>query len=142
MPSKPAARRMTALRALSLGLLLGSWALPNTAAAQSGAEFTVSVTLNKPAISNTGLCSSNTGVGTFGATVTVVCGTDTVVGLEAIGRGMPWQPIHGGAYRFLTRILSDELSGTVDSYTGVGTSTTFRIMSSAGREYVEMTIGW
>ena len=78
----------------------------------------------------------------FGATVTVVCGTSTVFGLEAVGRGMPWKPVHGGAYRFLTRITSAEITGTVDSYTGANTSTTFRIVNSAGQEFVEMTVEW
>ena len=111
-------------------------------AAQSTAAFTVAVTLNKSATSSTGLCSSNTGVGAFGATVTVVCTTGIITGLEAVGTGMPWKPTHGGAYRFLTRVSSDSLSGTVDSYTGAGTSTAYRIVSLAGRDYIEMTVGW
>ena len=141
MPSKSPMRRRAACRAVALALWLGGWALPGTAA-QSGSAFTVTVTLNKPAAAGTGLCRSRTGAGTFGATVTVVCGTGTVIGLEATGHGMPWLPMHGGAYRFLTRITSAELSGTVDSYTGVGTSTSFRLISAAGWEYVEMTVGW
>ena len=122
--------------------MLAGVALPSVAA-QVSSEFGVSVTLIKPGTSpNTGLCTSNTGVGMFGATVTVVCGTNTVVGLEAVGRGMPWKPVHGGAYRFLTRISSAAITGTVDSYTGADTSTTFRIVNSAGQEYVEMTVEW
>lgn len=109
-------------------------------AAQSGASFAVSVNLLERAA--TGLCRSDTGAGAYGATVTVVCATGTVTGIEAVGRGMPWVPTHGGAYRYLTRVSSDDLSGTVDSYTGSGTSTAFRIVSVAGREYVEMTVGW
>lgn len=139
--SQTIARSLTAARVLSIGLLLGAWASPNNAA-QSSSEFAVTVTLQKAATANTGLCSSNTGVGAFGATVTVVCATGVVVGLEATGKGMPWLPVHGGAYRFLTRVSSEGQSGTVDSYTGVGTSTTFRVVSWAGQEYTEMTIGW
>ena len=111
-------------------------------ATQAAAAFAVSVTWTKPVTSNTGLCSSNTGAGTFGATVTVVCGTTVVTGLEAVGMGMPWKPTHGGAFRFLTRVSSDSMSGTVDSYTGAGTSTAYKIVSLAGREYIEMTVGW
>ena len=112
-------------------------------AAQSSAQFIVSVNLNKQAVSSTtGLCSSNMGVGAFGATVTVVCGTGIVTGLEAVATGMPRTPTHGGAYRFLTRVSSDNLSGTVDSYTGAGTSTAYRLVSLAGRDYIEMTVGW
>jgi hypothetical protein len=124
-------------RALCLALVLGAWALPNDAA-QTSASFTVAVTL-KPA--DKGLCSSTTGVGAFGATVTVVCATGAVTGLEATGTST-WRPIHGGAYRFLTHISKDQLSGTIDSYAGVGTSTAFRVVGQPGREYVEMTVGW
>ncbi len=145
MPSKSAARNTETIRALAalvLGLLPGAW-FSTCLAAQSSAPFIVSVNLNKPAISsNTGLCSSNTGVGTFGATVTVVCGTGIVTGLEAVATGMPGKPTHGGAYRFLTRVSSDNMSRTVDSYTGAGTSTAYRIVSLAGRDYIEMTVGW
>ena len=55
---------------------------------------------------------------------------------------MPWAPTHGGAYRFLTRVSHEDLSATIDSYAGAGTSTAFRIVNLAGREYVEMTVGW
>ena len=136
-----AARSIAAIRVLSLGLLLSAGALPNHAA-ETGSAFNVKVTLRPPDLSNTGSCSNNTGVGAFGATVTVVCGTGTVIGLEATGTGMPWRPVHGGAFRFLTQISGDALAGTVDSYTSADTSTAFRIVSSAGREYIEMTVGW
>ena len=147
MPSKFAARDKEvrrALAALVLGLLPATW-LSTCLAAQSSAQFVVSVNLNKPAISSTtGLCSSNTGVGAFGETVTVVCGTDIVTGLEAVATGMPRKPTHGGAYRFLTRVSSDNInmSGTIDSYTGAGTSTAYRVVSLDGRDYIEMTVGW
>ena len=132
------------LAALVLGFLPAIW--PSTClAAQSSAQFVVSVNLNKPVVSSTtGLCSSNTGVGAFGATVTVVCGTSIVTGLEAVATGMPRKPTHGGAYRFLTRVSSDNInmSGTIDSYTGAGTSTAYRVVSLGGRDYIEMTVGW
>ncbi len=126
------------VRVVALFLLLGAWALPNEAAQTSG-SFDVVVSISG---TNTGLCSSNTGVGAFGATVTVVCTTGAVVGLEATGKGMPWLPVHGGAYRFLTSVSSENQSGTVDSYTGIGTSATFRVVNSTDQEYTEMTIGW
>lgn len=123
------ARRLAAVRVLSLGLLLGVWAAPNDAA-QSSSVFTVTVTLQKEAVASTGLCSSKAGAGTFGASVTVVCATGLVTEQDAIDKG------------FLTYISSYEQSGVVDSYTGVGTSTAFRILSAAGQEYVEMMVGW
>lgn len=147
MPSKFTARnkeKLKALAALVLGLLPAAW-LSTCLAAQNSAQFIVSVNLNKQAVSSTtGLCSSNMGVGAFGATVTVVCGTDIVTGLEAVATGMPRAPTHGGAYRFLTRVSSDSInmSGTIDSYTGAGTSTAYRVVSLDGRDYIEMTVGW
>ena len=128
------------LRDFSLGLVLGCCVLPNQAA-QSNSSFDVAVTL--PAASpGTALCRSENGVGAFGATVTVVCATGFVTNLDLTAKGLPGLPVHGGAYRFLTRVSSDEMSGTVDSYAGAGTSTAFRLVSTAGREYVEMTVGW
>ena len=147
MRSKFVARNKETFRAtasLVLGLLLSAWGATGMAA-QSSAQFIVSVNLNKPVVSSTtGLCSSNNGVGTFGATVTVVCGTDMVTSLEAVATGIPRTPTHGGAYRFLTRVSSDSLnmSGTIDSYTGAGTSTAYRVVSLDGRDYIEMTVGW
>jgi hypothetical protein len=130
-----------AVRALCFGLVLGTASMTNEAA-QTGASFTVAVKVQPAIESVSGLCRSNTGTGAFGATVTVVCGTGVVTAVEGIGRGMPWIPTHGGAYRFLTHISKENLAGTIDSYAGVGTSTAFRVVSLAGREYVEMTVGW
>jgi hypothetical protein len=128
------------VRALCSGLLLGTFALTNEAA-QTGASFTVAVKVRTAIESETGLCRNNAGTGAFGATVTVVCATGAVTGLEAIETST-WRPIHGGAYRYLTQISKDQLSGTIDSYAGVGTSTAFRVAGLPGREYVEMTVGW
>lgn len=133
---------LAVFRRFAMGLLLGCWAF-SSMAGQSTSGFGVAVTLVKPGgSSTTGLCSSQTVPGAFGATVTVVCGTTIVAGLEVTAQGMPWRPVHGGAYRFLTRFSVDDVFGTVDSYTGVGTSTTFRIIGASGQEYVEMTVGW
>jgi hypothetical protein len=126
---------------LILGALVGFFQLP-ASAREVASHFTVSVTLRSDKSADKGLCRSDTGVGAFGATVTVVCATGEVTGLEATGDSMPWRPIHGGAYRFLTHISKDQLSGTIDSYAGVGTSTAFRVVGLPGREYVEMTVGW
>jgi hypothetical protein len=106
-------------------------------AREVASHFSVSVTLRSAAGSggNAGVCRTDTGVGSFGAAVTVVCGTTPE-------RGSSWLPISGDAYRFLTHVVSRELSGTIDSYAGVGTSTAFRVVNLAGREYVEMTVGW
>ena len=122
----------------ALFLLLGAWVSPNEAAQTSG-SFDVVVNISG---ANTGLCRRNTGIGTFGATVTVVCTTGAVLGLEAMGKGMPWLPVHGGAYRFLTHVSGKNQSGTVDSDTGAGTSAAFRVVSLTDQEYTELTISW
>jgi hypothetical protein len=129
------------LRTLGLALVLGSLSLPNDAA-QISSSFNVTVTLQSAAGSggNAGVCRTDTGVGTFGAAVTVTCGTPGNGG--AAQPGSSWRPINSGAYRFLTHVVSRELSGTIDSYAGAGTSTAFRVVNLAGREYVEMTVGW
>ena len=139
--TKTTARCLMLLRLLLLGIPLGGWTLP-IYAGQTSADFNVSVTLQKSALANVGLCASNSGMGAFGATVTVVCTTGVAVGLEAIGRGMPWQPVHGGAYRFVSNVSNANQSAMVDSYTSIGTSTAFNTMNSAGQDYIEMTIGW
>lgn len=136
------ARLVVALTVGFWGLLLLCGPIPAFAAAGNFA-FGVSVTLNKLVQPGSGLCTSSTGVGMFGATVTVVCSTSAVVvGLETVERGMPWKPTHGGAHRFLTRSSSGAITGTVHSHTGVGTSTNFRVISAADQEYIEMTVEW
>ena len=52
------------------------------------------------------------------------------------------QPTYSSNYRFLTYIDGKEVPGSVDSYAGVGTTTAFRVVSTGGRAYVEMTVGW
>jgi hypothetical protein len=113
-------------------------------AREAAAQFTVSVTLQSADGSggNAGVCRMDTGVGAFGAAVTVVCGTPGTGSDGTLPPGTFWRPINSDAYRFLTHVVSRELSGTIDSYAGVGTSTAFRVVNLAGREYVEMTVGW
>jgi hypothetical protein len=107
-------------------------------AAQTTATFDVLIKLQP----STGVCTSSNAAGSFGATVTVVCGTSNVVGISAAASATPFAPVHGGAYRFLTHISKDNLSATLDAYSGVGTSTAFRVVSLADRQYIEMTVGW
>ncbi|PKO61700.1 MAG: hypothetical protein CVU24_07430 [Betaproteobacteria bacterium HGW-Betaproteobacteria-18] len=127
---------------MCLALLLAGWTLPNNAA-QSSTQFAVSVTLRSAAAAvNTGLCRSTAGVGAFGATLTVTCTTGKVIGLDTPDLSLSWVSAYGGAYRALTHVSGDTMSGTVDSYTGTGTSTEFRIVSLADKEYIEMTVVW
>jgi hypothetical protein len=123
-----------------LALALGAWTAPSHAA-RSSVGFDIAVTPVLAADGGTGFCRSSAGTGAFGATVTVACNTGTVTDIEATGR-RSWLPTHGGAYRYLIRVTSYDLLATIDSYVGAGTSTAFRVVSLAGREYVEMTVGW
>ena len=134
----PPRERKYAVKAkfIALGVAL---TLVGAQAAQTSATFDVLIKLQP----STGVCTSSNATGSFGATVTVVCGTSTVTGISAAGGSvMPFVPVHGGAYRFLTHISRDQLSATLDAYSGVGTSTAFRVVSLADRQYIEMTVGW
>jgi hypothetical protein len=106
--------------------------------------FNVTVKLQPPqALANTGLCKSTNAPGAFGATVTIVCATGAIVDLAPANTRQPYVPTHGGAFRYVTQVSNGSgLLGTVDVYSGLGTITTWRVISHAGQEYVEMTLGW
>ena len=130
-------------RAAGMALLLGLCALPGFAA-KGGAGFNVTVDLQSgERAPTTEFCRTSNAVGGFGATVTVVCSTGAVVDISSGQSGMPWVPMHGGAYRYLFHITRNgEVVGTVDSYTGVGTVTSWRIVQAVNRDYLELTVGW
>lgn len=46
----------------------------------------------------------------------------------------------GRGYTFISYVTG--MFGTVDVYAGAGTSTAFRLVNWADREYIEMTVGW
>jgi hypothetical protein len=136
--------RMRFSSRLLLAALLSSLVTAAGAAPGSG-QFQVTATLVVPSV-QTGFCTSGPGKATFGAVVTVVCGTEVVVDIEAPKTAMPWTPLHGSAYRY-DHIAENELPGSrlaggVDSYTGVGTVTSWRMVSMADRDYLEVQIGW
>jgi hypothetical protein len=134
-------RKFAAVKAAGLAVAMALPALPVNAA-QAVAKFDVMINLQSAAApSQTGLCSINE-PGNFGATVTVVCSTGTVTDISALASGLPYLPIHGGAYRFMTRVQEVSANVDIDSYTGVGTSTAMRVVRLSDREYIEMTVGW
>ena len=112
-------------------------------AAQTTNAFNVVVRLNNNnAASESAFCRSNTGSGSFGATVTVVCATGAVADIAAIGNGMPWKPTHGGAYRFITQFsTAADYRDTINNR-GVGTVTSWRTINLQDRDYLELLIGW
>jgi hypothetical protein len=121
--------------------------VPSGASAAASAQFTVAATLVsadvKPA---SGFCTSGPGKSTYGAVVTVVCETGVVVDIEAPRTAVSWTALHGGAYRYW-HAAENELPGSrsvggLDSYTGSGTITSWRMVSLADSDYVEMQISW
>lgn len=125
-----------AARVFALAALLGLWA-SHSQAAQSSAQFTVSINLlaaspqpGEPR--QTGFCQKSTGAGAFGATVTFVCTTGAMVDISP-----------DGPYRFVTNISIDGRPlSTVDSYTGIGTITSWRVVNLANLDYLEMMVHW
>lgn len=138
------ARRSLPFLAFATGLGCFGAMFPAAAAQKSG-SFEVSIVLsaeNRP-LPESAFCRSSNLPGAFGATVTVVCSTGAVVDVSSGESGMPWVPKHGGAYRYLVQVRrADEMLATVDSYTGLGTVTSWRVVQLANREYVELTVGW
>ncbi len=118
----------------------------STNASQGNGQFVVTATLlggNNPTVnlakSATGFCVRNVGPNGFGATVTVVCSTGAVVDLFA----NPWQTPQGGAYRYLYQVSSGGvLLGTIDSYSGSGNETSWRVIDLMNHKYLEMQVGW
>ena len=118
----------------------------SASAAQGSGQFLVTATLvgsngsnGNPAVSKTGFCTKNTGFNGFGASVTVVCSTGAVVDLFA----NPWLTAQGGAYRYLYHIRSGGiLLGTIDSFSGAGNETSWRVIELLGHKYLEMQVGW
>ena len=134
-------RRLRALLAFAVAFAISA---PLANAAQISAPFKVKVSVGGELTG--GICSRHTDPSTFGAIVNIVCATGAFVGLEAPKNAVAWTPVHGGAYRF-TRVNPDEIRAvsyvqSTGSYTGVGTVTSWRMVSLADREYLEMLIDW
>lgn len=129
----------SAAKAFALAALLFFWALPSQAA-QSNTQFTLTINLQSP---NAGLCQSGTRIGTFGATVTVVCTTGTAEKFSGNIASLPTTTADDNSYRFLTQISrSGEPLGTVDSYVGIGTVTSWRVVNLDNQDYLEMMVHW
>jgi len=116
-------------------------------AGTSSANLTVSATyVSANAPTSPGFCTLGPNRSAFGAVVTVVCGSDTVVDIRAPKTATSWTALHGGAYRY-AHIKDFELGNPggldgIESYTGVGTVTSWRMVSLADRKYLELQIGW
>jgi hypothetical protein len=130
----------------ALASALAAWFAVSTGYALAGQQDTLfKVTVNLlPSTTTSAYCTTNNGKGSFGATVTVVCGTGAIVDLAAPAKGgVPWVPMHGGAYRYVTQLSrAGEGPGTVDVYGLTGTITTWRTVNLLDRSYTEMTVSW
>ncbi len=85
-------------------------------------------------------CNSQAGAGSYGATVTVVCSTGSVVGIAGPGS---FTAINGGAYRYLLQVTrGNQTIGEIDTQTGTGTITGWQVVKLENQEYVELTLGW
>ena len=112
-------------------------------AGQVTAPFYVKAALQKAAPTGSAFCRVRNMPGAYGAVVTVVCATGTVVEIGPPADQAAWLPIHGGAYRFLPPVsLAGVMSGDSDMDTGLGTVTSWRVFKVAGRDFLEMTVRW
>lgn len=131
-----------------LGAALVGFALlpPPVLPASTQATFNVRVAIKAPDAPSSAFCRVGPSPTTFGAVVTVVCETGAVVNIEPPAGQTPFRPIHGGAYRF--HHVSDNVlfggyfAGGIDIYTGVGTITTWRVVTLPDWEYLEMQMAW
>src|SRR5690349_4546645 len=107
---------------------------PALEAAQVNGQFNVTVTLRtgnsvSPTLPQSAFCTTNPGGLAFGASVTVVCSTGAFVDIAPSRSGQPWVPMHGGAYRYIYQASrGGDVLGTIDSYTGVGTTASWRVV--------------
>lgn len=138
-------RAVAANALILLAALLGVWSLPSQAG-QSNGSFVVSINLNgggPGGTSNTALCRSSSGIGAFGATLTVVCSNGAIVNLSGNTSNLPWTTTQDSSYRYMLNVYSaGQPLGVVDIYTGVGTVTTWRMIKLNHQDYLEMMLHW
>lgn len=137
--------------ALPLVLAMAVCGLPAEAAwaGTASAQFAVNVTLvpaGAAAAPQSGYCTTGPSSATSGAAVTVLCGSRTVVGIAAPGDAVPWTNLHGAAYRFVnlpeSEVPGGRLLNGIDSYNVLGTVVSWRFISLASLDYLEMEVGW
>jgi len=143
-----AAHRAVAAKTLALlAALFGVWALPSQAG-QSSAPFSVTINLNgggpgPGGTPNTALCRSSSGIGAFGATLTVVCSNGAIVSFPGNTSNLPWTTTQDSSYRYMLNVYSaGQPLGVVDIYTGVGTVTSWRMIKLDHQDYLEMMVHW
>lgn len=130
-----------------LGVVLG-FSTFNLHAEQVSGQFNVTVNLQSSAVAsqiapNSAFCRSTNAPGSFGASVTVVCATGAVVDVSPSRTGLTWSPLQSGTYRYIFQVSRDgDILGTVDSYVGVGSASSWRVINLVDRDYLEMLVDW
>ncbi|RPJ48654.1 MAG: hypothetical protein EHM16_01760 [Betaproteobacteria bacterium] len=131
------ALRLVLASVLMLGAAVGH-------AGQTSGQFHVTVSLQSAGtMPESAFCQTDPGGLAFGAVATIVCATGAVVDIAPGRAGAPLSPMHGGAYRFVTEVWrSGNRFETVDVSPGIGTTTLWRVVHLANRDYLEMTVAW
>ncbi len=143
----------SALPVLAVLLLLGH--TPSLAGQGSG-QFPVTINLQGSGVPPTGvapagtsaapaaaLCRSATGIGPFATTLTVNCATGVAVNAPLNAASLPWTSVPDSSYRYMLNVYSEgKPLGTIDSYFGVGTVTTWRTIKLNDRDYLELMLHW
>lgn len=111
---------------------------------QVNAPFKVTVNLQPSTAQAQGVYCTTHSAKSFGAIVTVVCSTGAQVALTAPAKGgMPWTPMHGGAYQSASYVArAGQSYGNFDAFTTTGTITTWRQVQLHDRSYTELMLSW
>jgi len=135
-------RPATAARTVILAAVIGLEAL-TAYAAQSNMQFNVVVRQTIGDTANLGLCRNSTKIGSFGEAMTVMCSSGTTVDFTGDTSSLPWIATQDGAFRFVTiASRTGESMGSLGSYRGGGTVTSWRVVNLAHLDYLELMIGW
>jgi len=135
-------KKATVVLALTVGFAAS---ISGVHAGQTNSLFDVSVTLKtKASPIASDFCRITDDPRAYGAIVTVVCSTGAVVAISPGRQGQPVAPMHGGVYQFVIQGWSPgDRPDFADDYNhAVGTTTSWRVLHLANREYLEMTIAW
>lgn len=139
--------KVNSTKSYSLAVLLSLLAF-SANAEQLSSQFNVTVNfLSLGAASkitaNSAFCRSTNGLGSFGATVTIGCSSGAVVDVFPSATGNSWSPLEGGTYRYIFQASRNgQILGTVDSYVGGNNETSWKTVTLAEQEYIELLIDW
>jgi hypothetical protein len=124
---------------LACTCLLSSWVAP-ASAGTAQASLAVNINLQD---ADSALCRSASSIGIFGAAITVFCTTGAWANYSGNIPRLPQISMRDNTYRFVTQVSRGaEPLETVDSYTGGGAVTSWRVIRLSKREYLEMTVHW